>query len=124
MSSISLHTVKCPKCNKEQTIERYNSINDYHRELFPKIADKTIFDYQCEACKEKIHDPYPLLFHKMGIRDIQIGYKISPIHINFINPLTLALKKALEETGKESTDICECYDDEDTFSQRVANFIN
>jgi len=126
MSSASLHTVTCPKCKKEQTIERYNSINDYHKDLFPKIVDKTIFDYECEFCKEKIHHPYPLLFHKMGIRDIQIGYKISPTPPAFrpTNPMMVAMKMALADTGHESKDISERYEDEDTFAQRVASFIN
>lgn len=126
MSSASLHTVTCPKCKKEQTIERYNSINDYHKELFPKIVDKTIFDYECEFCKEKIHHPYPLLFHKMGIRDIQIGYKISPTPTAFrpTNPMMIAMKMALADTGHESKDISERCEDEDTFAQRVASFIN
>lgn len=126
MSSKSLHTVTCPKCKKEQTIERYNSINDYHKELFPKIVDKSIFDYECQYCKEKIHHPYPLLFHKMGIGDIQIGYKINPMQPIFcsFNPMMVAMKKALEDTGHESKDIFERYEDEDAFSERVASFIN
>jgi len=126
MSSKSIHKVTCPKCKKEQFIERYNSINDYHKELFPKIVDKTIFDYECESCKEKIHHPYPLLFHKMGIRDIQIGYKIYHIQqtCRSFNPIIVAMKKALEDTGHESKDIFECYEDVDAFSERVASFIN
>ena len=38
MSSASIHEVKCPICNTKQKIERYNSVNDYHSELFPKIV--------------------------------------------------------------------------------------
>ena len=92
MSSVSLHKEVCPKCGKEQMVERYDSVNDYHREVFPKIVDKSIFDYECEACKEKIHAPYPLLFHKMGIRDIQIGYRIKPMQPTFrsFNPMMVA----------------------------------
>ena len=38
MSSSSIHEVECPICNTKQKIERYNSVNDYHSELFPKIV--------------------------------------------------------------------------------------
>lgn len=128
MSSASLHTVKCPKCNKEQTIERYNSINDYHRELFPKIADKTIFDYKCSSCNETIHEPYPLLFHKMGFRDIQIGYRfpvIGKISLDSMeNPIVALMKKVMEDSGHEAKDIAESYEDEDEFAKRVAEFIS
>lgn len=125
MSSVSLHKEVCPKCGKEQMIERYDSINDYHEELFPKIIDKSIFDYNCESCKEKIHAPYPLLFHKMGFRDIQIGYKISPIKspFCFANPMMVAVKKAMEKKGQEFEDISECYDNEDEFVDRVKSFL-
>lgn len=122
MSKVTLHEVTCPKCGKNQRIERYDSINDYHRELFPKIVDKTIFDYQCEECKETVHDPYPLLFHMMGIQDIQIGYRIQPIRFSaeLFNPLMKMMKEALESSGQESRDITESYDDEDEFAYRVA----
>lgn len=60
MSTVSLHKEVCPKCGKEQMVERYDSINDYHKELFPQIVDKTIFDYECEAYIEK---EYMLLIH-------------------------------------------------------------
>ena len=125
MSSASLHKVICSKCGREQTIERYDSINDYHRELFPKIIDKTIFDFECEFCKEKIHEPYPLLFHKMGFSDIQIGYKMHPIPLpRFSNPLMEAIKMAMEIDGHEMKDVSECYDDENEFAQRVAGFLD
>lgn len=52
MSSITLHTEICPNCGKEQKVERYDSINDYEREVFPKLADGTIFDYECKYCKK------------------------------------------------------------------------
>lgn len=125
MSKVSLHVVTCPKCGKTQRIERYDSINDYHRELFPKIVDKTIFDYQCEECKETVHDPYPLLFHLMGIQDVQIGYRIQPIglSIEMFNPLLRMMKEALERSGRESKDITEFYDDENEFAYRVASVL-
>ena len=106
-------------------VERYDSINDYHRELFPKIIDKTIFDYECKACKEKNHAPYPLLFHKMGIRDIQIGYKINPIQPTFrsFNPMMVAMKKVMEDAGHEFNDVGEFYDDEDEFAIRVQELL-
>ena len=125
MSSASLHKEICPKCGKEQLVERYDSINDYHKELFPKIIDKTIFDYECEFCHEKIHSPYPLLFHKMGFRDIQVGYKISPINIRLysFNPLFEAIKMAMEKDGHNCKDISECYDNEDEFANRVKSIL-
>ena len=126
MSSASFHKVICPECNKEQTIERYDSVNDYDYELFWKIANKSIFDYECNFCKEKIHSPYPLLFHKLGIRDIQIGYKIKPIQpiLNSFNPMMIAMKTAMEKAGIESKDICEFYDNEDDFANRVNDFLD
>lgn len=127
MLSVSLHKEICPKCGKEQMVERYDSVNDYHRELFSKIIDKTIFDYECEECKETIHAPYPVLFHKMGIRDIQIGYKIPVINsplCSITSPLMIAMKKVMEDKGHASKDVAECYDDEDEFAKRVADFIN
>lgn len=126
MSNISLHEEKCPKCGKEQMVERYDSINDYHRELFPKIVDKSIFDYTCKACKEKIHSPYPLLFHKMGIRDIQIGYRMPVMDLSLFptTPLLTAMKKAMADAGDESEDVSECYNDEDEFAKRVERFVN
>lgn len=124
MSSASLHKEICPKCGKEQMVERYDSVNDYHGELFPKIIDKSIFDYECECCKEKIHAPYPLLFHKMGVRDIQIGYKISPIPTyHTLDPMMVAMKKVMEEAGCETNDISERYDNEDKFVKRVKDFV-
>lgn len=33
MSSITLHTEICPNCGKEQKVERYDSINNYEREV-------------------------------------------------------------------------------------------
>lgn len=125
MSSVSLHKEVCPKCGKEQMVERYDSVNDYHRELFPKIVDKSIFDYECESCREKIHAPYPLLFHKMGIRDIQIGYRIEPMQPTFrsLNPMMVAMKKVMEDSGHESKDVSEFYDNEDEFANRVSDFL-
>lgn len=124
MSTVSLHKEVCPKCGKEQMVERYDSINDYHKELFPQIVDKTIFDYECEAYRERIHAPYPLLFHRMGVRDIQIGYKISPIRLTYSDVLTLAMKTVMDNSGLDSKDISERYDDEDEFVERVSNFLN
>lgn len=128
MSAASLHKEVCPKCGYEQMVERYDSINDYHKELFPQIIDKSIFDYECESCKEKIHAPYPLLFHKMGFRDIQIGYKIHPIGIPRSlfpsHPLMAAMKNVMKETGYEYLDITEYYDDENEFAQRIENLVN
>lgn len=126
MSSASLHKEVCPKCGTEQTIERYDSVNDFDKNLFSKIADKSIFDYECEACKEKIHAPYPLIFHKMGFRDIQIGYKITPIPVlsEMLNPFIFATKKAMKMSGQECEDISERYDDENEFANRVNEFID
>lgn len=118
MSHVSIHDVVCPKCKKEQKIERYDSINDYHSEMFSKIVDKTIFDYKCKNCGEIIRDPYPILFHKMSIGDIQIGYKTTPIRIPIINPLMEAVKMSIG-----AKDISEEYNDIDEFSKRVADFI-
>lgn len=125
MSSASLHKEVCPKCGKEQMVERYDSINDYHKELFTQIVDKSIFDYECESCKEKVHAPYPLLFHKMGIRDIQIGYKIRPMQPIFhsFNPIIFAMKKVMEDVDCETKDIAEYYDNENDFANRVSNFL-
>ena len=126
MSSASIHKEICPKCGKEQMVERYDSINNYHSELFPQIVNKSIFDYECESCKEKIHAPYPLLFHKLGIRDIQIGYKIKPMLPIFhsLNPMTAAFKKVMENDGHEFKDISEYYDNEDAFANRVKDFLS
>lgn len=79
----------------------------------------------CPKCGREQIAPYPLLFHKMGIRDIQIGYKISPFNAEFLSftPLVIAMKKVLKDTGHESKDISEYYDNEDEFVNRVKNFI-
>lgn len=126
MSSASLHKEVCPKCGREQMVERYDSINDYHMELFSKIMDKSIFDYQCEACKEVIHAPHPLLFHRLGIKDIQIGYKVPPSSVRFpINNQFMAavIKKSLENAGMDTKDVCENYEDEEAFVDRVKDIL-
>lgn len=118
MSSASIHEVRCPICNTKQKIERYNSVNDYHSELFPKIVDKTIFDYTCENCGKVIREPYPLLFHKMSVNDIQIGYKITPIKLPFTNPFIELLK-----TTYKKDNVSERYDDINEFAKRVSEFV-
>jgi len=126
MSSASFHKEVCPHCGKEQLVERYDSINDYHKELFSKIVDKSIFDYTCESCKNTVHAPYPLLFHKMGLKDVQIGYKITPISIPsfYFNPLMAAMKSVMENKGHDIRDVSESYNDEDEFAYRVKDFID
>lgn len=125
MSSMSLHKEICPKCGKEQMVEKYDSVNNYDEEMFAKIADGTIFDFKCENCEENIHAPHPLLFHKMGIQDVQIGYKISPMQSMFrsMNPIVIAMKEAMESAGKQSEDIVERYEDEEEFKKRVGEFL-
>ena len=126
MSNMSLHEEICPNCGKKQFVKRYDSINNYDKELFPKIVDKSIFDYECEFCKEKIHAPYPFLFHQMGIRDIQIGYKIHPVSSlsHLLNPVMIAMKKVMDDSGCDADDISEYYDNEDAFANRVSDFID
>ena len=127
MSSITLHTEICPNCGKEQKVERYDSINNYEREVFPKLADGTIFDYECKYCKKTIHSPYPLLFHKMGIRDIMIGYKFAPVHNTPVfqaNPFMAVMKKSMEEKGHDTSDIRENYENETEFINRVKEFLD
>ena len=125
MSSMSLHKEICPKCGKEQMVEKYDSLNNYDEEMFAKIVDGTIFDYKCEKCEKNIHAPHPLLFHKMGIQDVQIGYKISPMQSMFrsTNPIVIAVKEAMKSAGKESEDIMERYEDEEEFRNRVGEFL-
>lgn len=79
-----------------------------------------------EKCKAKIHAPYPLFFHKMGFRDIQIGYKIHPICVSLFpaHPLIEALKNVMKEDGHETKDVSEYYDDEDEFANRVKSFLS
>lgn len=122
---MSLHKEICPKCGKEQMVEKYDSLNNYDEKIFAKIVDGTIFDYKCEKCEENIHAPHPLLFHKMGIRDVQIGYKISPMQSMFrsTNPIVIAVKEAMKSAGKESEDIVESYEDEEKFRNRVGEFL-
>lgn len=123
MSSKSLHKEICSKCGKEQLIERFDSINDYHQELFSKVADKSIFDYECKFCKKIIHSPYPLLFHKMAGVDIQIGYKISPINFSIINPFVITMREMMKNNGLPFENIAERYDNEDEFANRVHNLL-
>ena len=125
MSSMSLHKEICPKCGKEQMVEKYDSLNNYDEEMFAKIVDGTIFDYKCENCEEYIHAPNPLMFHKMGIQDVQIGYKISPMQSMFrsTNPIVIAMKEAMESAGKETEDIAERYEDEEEFRNRVGEIL-
>lgn len=120
MTKITVHKVICHICGHEQEIERYDSINDYNKELFPRIVDKSIFNYQCAKCKKEIFSPYPFLFHKMYGRSVQIGYKITPYSIptSAINPLVAALN-----TAAGLTDISERYDDIDEFVNRVSDFV-
>ncbi len=66
MSSITLHTETCPNCGKEQKVERYDSINNYEREVFPKLADGTIFDYECQYCKKNHTFPIPIIVSQNG----------------------------------------------------------
>lgn len=120
MSKSSLHRVICPKCNKEQVIERYDSINDYHYELFPKIIDKSIFDYECKNCKETIHEPYPLLFHKMGFPDIQIGYRMAPLPTSILAAMFPAVASGIH--ALPGNEIREYYENEDDFASRVQHF--
>lgn len=122
MSRVSLHEVTCPKCGKTQRIERYDSINNYHNELFPKIVDKTIFDYQCECCKKIVHEPYPLLFHLMGFQDVQIAYKFPEQAFSFARAFLppSETENELRAMGVLKDNIMETYDDEDEFAYRVA----
>lgn len=43
MSSATNVNVKCPKCGNVQKKIRYSSINNYDKELFPSIIDKSFF---------------------------------------------------------------------------------
>lgn len=122
MSSVTIHHEVCPCCKNKQQIERFDSVNDFDREVFARIVDKSIFYYKCNKCKKKIYSPYPLLFHRMGCKDIQIGYMIHPISakdILLVNPLITLLRKI----GKDGDDIAEYYDDVDKFIKRVKEFI-
>ena len=130
MSSITLHTEICPNCGKEQKVERYDSINNYEREVFPKLANGTIFDYECKFCKKIIHSPYPLLFHRMGFRNIMIGYKFAPLYSMPVfpaNPFMAVMKKSMEEKGHDTSDIRdirENYENETEFINRVKEFLD
>ena len=55
MSSVTLHTVKCPNCNHEQEVERWNSVNDYDKDKFLSIVDKSIFTYECKIVKKQYY---------------------------------------------------------------------
>lgn len=116
MSSATNINVKCPKCGNEQKKIRYGSINNYDKELFSSIIDKSVFSCTCEKCKENIFDDSPLLFHYMGGRDIQIGYKIMPypVPMDIVNPFMRIFKESM---GLK--DISEKYDDLDKFCNRV-----
>ncbi len=125
MSYKQIQIVKCPNCKEEQSIEIWGSVNELDRDIFPKIVDGTIFDYRCEHCGETIHAPHPLLFHKMGVRDIQIGYLVKPVDISSvcISPFNIAMKNVLKQKGYDSENIVESYDDEIAFRNRVSEFI-
>ncbi len=61
----------------------------------------------------------------MGIRDIMIGYKFAPVHNTPVfqtNPFLAAMKKAMEDTGHDASDIRENYEDETEFINRVKEF--
>lgn len=124
MSNTLIYKETCPKCGKENKIERYSSLNSYDEKLFPTIVDKTIFAYRCKHCKENIYAPYPFLFHKIGIPDVQIGYKMKPFPtFRFFNPMMATMKKVMENNGYDTKDILEYYDDENEFVNRVKQFL-
>lgn len=120
MSHKTLHEVTCPHCQYTQKIERYNSLNNFDSDKFELILNKEIFHYECKNCHQKNFEPYPFLFHLMSAEDIQIGYKMTPMHVMdaFKSPLILALQRA---TNKK--DITERYDELDDFINRVDELI-
>ncbi|MBQ8211729.1 MAG: hypothetical protein IJZ27_04270 [Treponema sp.] len=120
MSKISIHKVTCPICHKEQEIEKYDSVNDYDHKLFEKVADGSIFDYKCKECEATVRDPHPFLFHKLGINDVMIGYKITPILLpdSFKSPLVTVMRDTMN-----LKDVSERYDDLDSFTKRVKEIL-
>ena len=79
------------------------------------------------VAKKTIHSPYPLLFHRMGIQDIMIGYKFAPVHNMPVfpeNPFMAVMKKSMEDTGHDASDIRENYEDETEFINRVKEFLD
>ena len=123
MSMKSVHTVTCPKCGKSQQVERWDSVNDYNREEFSHILDKSIFCYTYQFCRKTVFDPQPLLFHRMSLNDIMIGYKVPVMKQSNIfptSPLLVALKSCCPDG---MSDIAECYDEVEPFIERVSEFV-
>lgn len=119
MSRVELRKYKCPNCYKISDIEVYTSVNNYHSELFAKILDKSIFNWKCPNCGKLNYQPYPIMFHKMGFKDVQICYKFptSPI-FSFC-----CIPDFLKNTGIDTAPIYESYDDIDEFVRRVSDFV-
>lgn len=66
MSKIIEEKVVCPKCGKEQTIKRYESVNvTLEPELKDVIKSGYFFAFTCEECGVKIPMIYPCLYHDM-----------------------------------------------------------
>ena len=63
----------------------------------------------------------------MGFRNIMIGYKFAPLYSMPVfpaNPFMAVMKKSLEDTGHDTSDIRENYEDETEFINRVKEFLD
>lgn len=56
-----------------------------------------------------------------------IGYKFAPVHNTPVfqaNPFLAAMKKSLKDTGHDTSDIRESYENETEFINRVKEFLD
>lgn len=66
MSNITEESIACPKCQKNQQVKKYSSVNiTLKPELKDKIKSGYFFAFECEECGVKIPMIYPCLYHDM-----------------------------------------------------------
>lgn len=66
MSSISIKSLKCPKCNNDFEIGTYDSINvTLNPDLKKDVLNGNIFKYKCPNCNQEGPFIYPFLYHDM-----------------------------------------------------------
>lgn len=124
MSKVYSETINCPKCNKELNVNIYSSINvNFDSELKDKLLNGELTNVPCD-CGLVISLNYPILYHKIGCKDVMIQYTNSDIettkrkyeearkfiNTSFINPFGLSLKQE---------EIFEIYNNWGEFTKRI-----
>lgn len=90
MSKYSIHSIKCPYCNKEFSEEIADSLNvTLDSDSLNKIRNGEVFKVTCPKCKETVFYNHPVLYHDMD-KHFMVQYA----------PDTKTLKEFIETADK------------------------